>query len=92
MQDMKIYIPEELAKRFKRLSMEVYGYGRGSISKAAADAIQRWTGENELILRDFPPPADPVKAIRGMLRHVKKSGVELQHEARFLRAKKTQQV
>ena len=31
------------------------------------------------------PLEDPVGALRGLLRHVKKTGVELQHEARLLR-------
>ena len=31
---------------------------------------------------------DPIKAIRGMLKHVKKSSVELQHEAGRIRAKR----
>ena len=30
---------------------------------------------------------DPIEAIYGMLSHVKKSGVELQHEARGIRAR-----
>jgi hypothetical protein len=31
---------------------------------------------------------DPVEAIYGMLSHVKRTGVELQHEAREIRAKR----
>jgi len=80
MKDMKIYLPEELEKRFKKMSMEAYGYGKGSISKAAAEAIRKWTVEREEI-QEFKVPDDPVGAIRGMLKHVKKTSVELQHEA-----------
>lgn len=86
MKDLKVYIPEELEKEFKKRSMEAYGYGRGSISKAAAEAIQRWTSEREAILSEFPPPDDPVGSLRGMLRHVKISSVQLQHEAKKIRA------
>jgi hypothetical protein len=88
MKDMKIYLPEELEKRFKKMSMDAYGYGRGSISKAAAEAIRRWTVEHEEILREFEIPADPIGAIKGMLKHVRKTGVELQHEASKIRAER----
>jgi len=88
MRDLKIYLPEDLKKKFKKRSMETYGYGRGSISKAAEEAIRRWTSERETLAREFPTPEDPVRALRGMLRHVKKTSVELQHEARKIRAEK----
>jgi len=86
MKDLKIYLPEELEKRFKKMSMEAYGYGRGSISKAAAEAIRKWTSEREEVLGEFEVPEDPIGAIRGMLKHVKKTSVELQHEASKIRA------
>lgn len=87
MKDLKIYLPEDLEKRFKKMSMEAYGYGRGSISKAATDAIRRWTAEREEISK-FNVPEDPIAAIRGMLKHVKKTSVELQHESNKIRAKR----
>lgn len=88
MEDLKIYLPKNLKNQFKKQSMEAFGYGRGSISKAAVEAIQRWTSEREKIIQEFSPPKDPVKTLRGMLKHVKKSSVELQHEARKIRAAK----
>jgi len=39
---VKIYLDDELDQRFRRLAMNVYGYGRGSISKAASDALADW--------------------------------------------------
>ena len=89
MRGLKVYVDEELEKRFRKVAMEVYGYGRGSISKAVEDAMRRWLLEHEVMLAEIEIPEDPVKAIRGMLKHVKKSGVELQHEARSIRAGKT---
>jgi len=88
MKGLKIYLPEELEKRFKKMSMDAYGYGRGSISKAATDAIRKWTAEREEIPREFEIPVDPIGAIRGMLKHVKKTSVELQHEASKIRAER----
>ncbi len=86
MAEMKIYIPEEVEEEFKRTSMEVHGYGRGSISKAATEAIQEWTAGRQTLRREFNAAQDPVKVMRGMLKHVKLSSVELQHEARKARA------
>lgn len=88
MRGIKIYLDEELERRFRKMAMETYGYGRGSISQAAEDAIRRWVIEREKVLKEIRIPENPVKAIRGMLRHVKKSGVELQHEAQQIRAGK----
>jgi len=88
MRGLKIYVDEELERRFRRMAMEVYGYGRGSISKASEDAMRKWLLEHEELLGEVEVPDDPVKAIRGMLKHVDRSGVELQHEARRIRAEK----
>ena len=87
MADLKVYISDELEEEFKKASMEAYGYGRGSISKAAAEAIQKWTAERERISHEYSAPKDPVKAIRGMLKHVKETSVELQHKAKKIRAR-----
>ena len=88
MKGFKIYIDEDLERSFRKIAMKVYGYGRGSISKAAEDAIRRWLLEHEALLREVKDIEDPVKAIRGMLRHVRKSGVELQHESHRLRVRR----
>lgn len=88
MADLKVYIPDELEQEFKKLSMEAYGYGRGSISKAATEAIRRWMTERETISRDFPPPKDPVKSLRGMLKHLRVTSVQLQHQAKKMRVRR----
>jgi hypothetical protein len=85
MADLKVYIPDDLEQQFKKASMETYGYGRGSISKAATEALQKWTAERETVLREFQSPREPVKALRGMLKHVRRTSVQLQHEAKKIR-------
>jgi len=35
--DTKIYINDKLAERWRELAMKRFGYGRGSISKAAEE-------------------------------------------------------
>lgn len=37
---VKIYLDEELETKFRKAAMEVYGYGRGSLSSAAEEAIR----------------------------------------------------
>ena len=47
MVELKIYLSESLNERFRRTAMSVYGYGRGSLSKAAEEAFTKWCTENE---------------------------------------------
>lgn len=88
MAGIKVYVSNKIEERFRQLAMMIYGYGRGSISRAAEDAFLRWITQHEASLKKVGIPEDPVNAIRGMLANVKKSGVELQHEARRIRAAK----
>src|SRR6266568_2546299 len=48
MAELKIYLSESLNEKFRRIAMSVYGYGRGSLSKAAEEALTRWCSEHEL--------------------------------------------
>ena len=47
MAEMKIYLSDSLDEKFRRIAMSVYGYGRGSLSKAAEEAFTRWCSEHE---------------------------------------------
>ena len=85
MKPLRVYLPEELEKKFRKFSMESYGYSRGSLSRAAVEAIRSWISIHQ-ISPQVVVPDEPVKALRGLLRHVKKSSVELQHEAARIRA------
>lgn len=85
---IKVNVSDETEKAFRMAAMKLYGYGKGALSTAADKALMNWaTGVTEATgvvgILD-----DPISAVYGMLSHVKKSGVELQHEARKLRAKK----
>src|SRR5947208_10543888 len=50
MAELKIYLSESLNEKFRRIAMSVHGYGRGSLSKAAEEALTRWCSEHELSL------------------------------------------
>ena len=47
MAELKIFIPDSLDIRFRKAAMDAYGYGRGSLSKAAAEALEEWCKEKE---------------------------------------------
>ena len=47
MAELKVYLSEELDRRFRMLAMSVYGYGRGSLSEAAVQAFTKWCEERE---------------------------------------------
>src|ERR1700746_3919418 len=47
MAEMKIYLSDSLNEKFRRIAMSVYGYGRGSLSKAAVEAFTRWCTEHD---------------------------------------------
>ena len=82
---IEVYVRDEVEEKFRRLAMMVYGYGRGSLSKAAEEAFLQWVMKYEAMLEEINVPDDPVSAIKGLLAGINKSGVELQHEARRIR-------
>lgn len=87
MKPLRVYLPEELEKRFRKISMESYGYSHGSLSRAAMEAIRSWIRGRETVSQ-VEIPDEPVRAVRGLLRNVKKSSTALQHEAAEIRAKR----
>ena len=47
MAELKVYLSDALNERFRRIAMSLHGYGRGSLSKAAEEAFDRWCSEHE---------------------------------------------
>jgi hypothetical protein len=66
MAELKVYLSEELNKRFRVLAMSIFGYGRGSLSEAAVEALNSWCKEHESCnenlgrLNVSGPESDPV--------------------------------
>jgi len=54
MAELKVYLSEDLDRRFRMLAMSVYGYGRGSLSEAAVDALTKWCERHEANKLDQP--------------------------------------
>lgn len=78
MGELKIKLPDELEKVFRKLAMKRYGYIKGAMSAAAKEAIGVWTKleeGGELTKEDL------WDELEGAMKHVKKSSVQLQHEA-----------
>ena len=70
----------ELEGTFRKTAMRKFGYSKGAIRKAAAEAMGEWCEQNDApSLKDV----DPVSALRGILKGKAdgKTSVELQHEA-----------
>ncbi len=49
MKSIRIYMPETLLDEFRAVSMSRFGYGKGSLSKAAEAAIYKWLSEESYI-------------------------------------------
>jgi hypothetical protein len=63
MAELKVYLSEELDKRFRKVAMSVHGYGRGSISKAAVEAFKNWCDEHESSKFSQPAREEPSGSI-----------------------------
>jgi len=69
--------------------MKLYGIGKEALSVVTKKALDERVTRVLKAIKVVRLIGDPVEAIYGMLSHVKKSGVELQHEARRIRAEKS---
>ena len=49
MAETKIYIDDAIDMKLRELAMKRFGYGKGSISKAAEEAIEQWIGRTETV-------------------------------------------
>jgi hypothetical protein len=77
---LRFQVKEELERKFREAAMKRFGYGKGALSRAAEEALQKWlisTSMEEEVFR-----GDPVKAIDGLLADVNLDSVEMQHLVR----------
>ena len=89
MGELKVHIPNNIESQLKSTAIGCFGKKKDSIDIAVSKAVEEWIAKMHKALISQEPPQDPVKAIWGMLSHVDKSGVELQHEAKKIRFNKT---
>jgi len=76
MAGLRFQVKEELEKKFREAAMKRFGYGKGALSRAAEEALQKWLAS---ISMEEVFKGDPVKAIEGLLADVNLDSVELQH-------------
>ncbi len=77
MRGIRLQVKEELERRFREAAMKRFGYGKGSLSRAAEEALQKWllsVSVEELVFE-----GDPVEALDGLIAGVDLDSVELQH-------------
>ncbi len=88
MAGIKVYVSDATEQKFRKASMQVFGYHRGSLSSAAEQAFEVWS--KNILETDKSPaiPKDPVAAIKGLLAKTRFTSVELQHKASEWRAEK----
>ena len=60
MAELKVYLSEGLDRRFRMLAMSIFGYGRGSLSEAAVDALTKWCEGHEVRKLDQRPIEAPL--------------------------------
>lgn len=89
MGSMKVILSDDTERRFRRVAMMRYGYGKGALSEAAEAALEAWSSSEDQEVEMPEGMDDPVATIEGMLRNVQASSVELQHDASRIRASKT---
>ncbi len=84
---MRGQLDKNLERRFRELAMKRFGYGKGALSKALEEAVERWVlavGHEQ-----FSFDGDPVEAIDGLLSDLDVDAVKLQHEIEKIWASRT---
>lgn len=75
--NLKVQVSEYIERKFRELAMRRFGYGKGSLSKAAEEAFAMWIS---IVEGSLGFNGDPVEAIEGLLAHIKIDSLKLQHE------------
>jgi len=88
MRPIKVQLSEDTDKKFREAAMRRFGYGKGALSLAAERALSTWARSEMDMDKLLVDMDDPVGAIEGLLAHVKRGSVELQHEAARVRARR----
>jgi hypothetical protein len=93
MSNFKICISDEVEKRFRHAAMSRFGYTRGALSLAAEQALTDWSRgiadvEEVRAIIKSSGTKDWVSELRGVLKHVKKTSVELKHGTSKIRSER----
>ena len=77
METLRVQISPQKAELVRKMAMDKFGYGKGAISKAVNVALDEW------VMKRKQTDSKKVnwEKLRGALKHVKMTSVELQHAA-----------
>lgn len=75
---IRAQMPKEKATQFRMKAMDIFGYNKGAISKAINAAVENWVNNPKKIEKKEKPNWH---AIRGVLKEIPMTSVELQHTA-----------
>ncbi len=78
MGEIKAGMSDGTEDAFRKAAMETFGYAKGSISAAIEDAAKGWIATRP----KKAETGESLAKLRGVLRHIKKTSAELQHEIR----------
>ena len=78
---IRIQLDPVIDEAFRKKAMEKFGYRKGAIKEAAVESINLWLSHE---WKDFPKIEHPTSAIKGLLKSVTESSVDLQHLASSL--------
>jgi hypothetical protein len=67
---IKVEVDQALAERFRRRTMELYGYKKGSVKRALEDAMKSFC----------TPGRVDWHSVRGVLKDARTTSVQLQHK------------
>ena len=78
MKSLRIQLDEGTEQEFREKAMQLYGYSKGALSKAAEVALEDWANKIEIpSLKQ--KGKEPVDAIEGLMSSINKDSLELQH-------------
>jgi phage-related protein len=75
---IKARINKRIEKKFRELTMRMFGRGKEANDKAVEDAILKWISQVEKEQIFFEK--DPVEMIEGILSEIESESVDLQHK------------
>lgn len=78
---IKVNLDKEKEQHFREKSMKKFGYKKGALTHALNEAIDLWLAMEE---DELPLVNQPTKMLRGLLKEVKDSSIELQHQSKAL--------
>ena len=77
MGELKVVLDEDLLRMFKERAYRIFGYKKGSIKEAVELALRDFVGRVDVMEEE----GEGISRIRGLLKGLGLSSVELQHEA-----------